>query len=68
MSKSLYSNLFDWLIKKMNLILKGDLRMSQIENHQEDIHSIGILDIFGFEIFDNNFLEQLFINYANERL
>lgn len=72
LAKDLYEKMFDWIVKKMNKILKGSLDIKFIENIREplpeNIRTIGILDIFGFEIFDNNYLEQLFINYANERL
>lgn len=58
LAKILYKSLFEWLIQRLN---------KQMEKKSSQGHNfIGILDIFGFEIFENNSLEQLLINYANE--
>mmetsp|Transcript_23951 Transcript_23951/g.40175 ORF Transcript_23951/g.40175 Transcript_23951/m.40175 type:complete len:917 (-) Transcript_23951:420-3170(-) len=58
LAKHLYSLLFDWLVSQLNVC-----------THAEEFKSfIGVLDIFGFELFQKNSLEQFLINYANEKL
>jgi len=57
LSKGLYEKLFNWLVKRMNM-----------SNEGKDLLTIGLLDIFGFEKFENNSLEQLCINFTNEKL
>ncbi|KAI9737668.1 MAG: class II myosin [Claussenomyces sp. TS43310] len=59
LAKALYNNLFDWIVERVNLSLKARGATS---------NSIGILDIYGFEIFEKNSFEQLCINYVNEKL
>lgn len=59
LAKALYNNLFDWIIERINKSLKSK---------QATSNNIGILDIYGFEIFEKNSFEQLCINYVNEKL
>merc|ERR1712179_293154 len=58
-SKSLFARLFDWIVAKVN---------DSLDAPNPRKYFIGVLDIAGFEIFDLNVLEQLLINYTNERL
>jgi myosin-5 len=56
LAKVLYESLFDWLVKRINRILvPSDLPLPQ----QQRLKFIGVLDIFGFEIFENNSFEQV---------
>ncbi|TDH69290.1 hypothetical protein CCR75_005013 [Bremia lactucae] len=64
LAKALYGRLFDWMVKKINHFL----RMDDSEKAKGGLHFIGILDIFGFEVFPKNSFEQLCINFANETL
>ncbi|XP_059714003.1 unconventional myosin-IXa isoform X9 [Haemorhous mexicanus] len=64
MAKSLYSALFDWIVFRINHAL---LNSKDMEEGTKTL-SIGVLDIFGFEDYENNSFEQFCINFANERL
>lgn len=59
LAKAIYNNLFDWIVDRLNQSLEAKEGLDK---------SIGILDIYGFEIFENNSFEQLCINYVNEKL
>ncbi|KAF9469833.1 microfilament motor [Collybia nuda] len=59
LAKAIYNNLFEWIVSRINVSMKP---------RAASAHIIGILDIFGFEIFDDNSFEQLCINYVNEKL
>ena len=59
LTKAVYGALFTWTIAKINRSLDTPRKAATL---------IGVLDIFGFESFENNSFEQLCINYCNEKL
>ena len=59
LAQAVYQRLFRWLVQRIN---------AQIQCHDPSLCPIGLLDIYGFEIFESNSLEQFFINYVNEKL
>uniref|UniRef100_A0A667Z0K9 Osteoclast-stimulating factor 1 n=1 Tax=Myripristis murdjan TaxID=586833 RepID=A0A667Z0K9_9TELE len=58
LSKALYARLFDYLVDCIN---------KAMQKEQEELN-IGVLDIYGFEIFQQNGFEQFCINFVNEKL
>ena len=58
--KAVYSKTFDWLVEMVNFAVN--------DTNGKRNSTMGILDIYGFEIFENNSFEQLCINYVNEKL
>lgn len=61
LAKAVYDRLFTWLVSRINTSL-----------HAADLPKknsvMGILDIYGFEIFKKNSFEQFCINFCNEKL
>ncbi|KFO90259.1 Unconventional myosin-XIX, partial [Buceros rhinoceros silvestris] len=60
LAKVIYAKLFDWLVLVINESIYADPSVWT--------SFIGLLDVYGFEAFPENNLEQLCINYANEKL
>ncbi|KAL0193354.1 hypothetical protein M9458_011650, partial [Cirrhinus mrigala] len=59
LAKSIYERMFLWMVIRINQML---------DTKQQRNFFIGVLDIAGFEIFDFNSMEQLCINFTNEKL
>ncbi|KAF1387209.1 hypothetical protein PFLUV_G00102990 [Perca fluviatilis] len=59
LAKAIYERMFLWMVIRINQML---------DTKQARQFYIGVLDIAGFEIFDFNTLEQLCINFTNEKL
>jgi len=59
LAKAIYNNLFEWIVSRVNVSMATRSSVAQ---------TIGILDIYGFEIFEKNSFEQICINYVNEKL
>ncbi|XP_058491281.1 unconventional myosin-Ih [Solea solea] len=60
LAKAIYGQTFTWLVNRIN---------ESMENKDSSRKSvIGLLDIYGFEVFYVNSFEQFCINYCNEKL
>ncbi|XP_053090534.1 unconventional myosin-Ib isoform X5 [Pangasianodon hypophthalmus] len=60
LAKNLYSRMFSWLVNRINESIKAQTKARK--------KVMGVLDIYGFEIFEDNSFEQFIINYCNEKL
>lgn len=64
-AKAIYDRLFTWILSRINasIVVPGSNNLQRRYNKV-----LGVLDIYGFEIFDVNSFEQFCINYCNEKL
>lgn len=64
LAKAIYERIFTWIISQINEVIQ--VPRSGKKSAKDTV--IGVLDIYGFEIFDSNSFEQFCINYCNEKL
>ncbi|XP_036392066.1 myosin Ic, paralog b isoform X1 [Megalops cyprinoides] len=65
LSKAVYGRTFSWLVNKINISLAFK---DEVYPTSKSASVIGLLDIYGFEVFQHNSFEQFCINYCNEKL
>ena len=58
LAKEIYKRLFDFLVMSVN---------KTIDYHGDHL-TLGLLDVYGFEVFEHNDFEQFMINFLNEKL
>ena len=68
LAKAFYAELFEELVEIVNQALRPPGAPSEPPSLHGSGCTIGLLDIFGSEVFDKNNFEQLLINYANDKL
>ena len=59
--KAIYGRMFSWIVGKINSSIKANSLVRKKK-------CMGVLDIYGFEVFAENGFEQFIINYCNEKL
>ncbi|XP_020019558.1 unconventional myosin-Ig isoform X1 [Castor canadensis] len=64
-AKAVYQRLFEWVVDRINGIMEARDRDPRRDGKDT---VIGVLDIYGFEVFPVNSFEQFCINYCNEKL
>ncbi|XP_011838678.1 PREDICTED: unconventional myosin-Ig [Mandrillus leucophaeus] len=64
-AKAVYQRLFEWVVNRINSVMEPRGRDPRRDGKDT---VIGVLDIYGFEVFPVNSFEQFCINYCNEKL
>lgn len=63
-ARNVYDRMFSWIVLRLN----SSINLNSVKKDNEIKLGIGLLDIFGFEVFEENSFEQFCINFTNEKL